>query len=136
MRSVKLSQEGSERGGRTEPGQDQQHGGAERRAARPAQRDQAPGSQRPGRPDGTGSAVRPGRIRKATAEPAAQASQPRRLSTRPTPARWAPPAIGVPASARNKPNVTMLSPVASSAPIRRRLPPSAMSTALAVQAAR
>ena len=50
---------GRKRGGGAEPGQDEQHGGPEGGAARPAQRDPAPG--RPGSGDGTGTAGRPDR---------------------------------------------------------------------------
>ena len=78
--------------------------------------------------------VAAGWSRRASTDPAAQASQPSSPSTRPAPP--AVPAITVPASAKNKPNVTTLIPVASSAPIRNRVPPSRISTALAVQPAR
>ena len=57
----------------------------------------------------------------ATAAPAAQASQPASPIGRPTPMTCAPPAIAVPASEKNRPNVTMLVPAASSAaPARSR----------------
>ena len=77
-----------------------------------------------------------GRSRNAMTDPAAQATQPISPSTSPAPMRWVPPDITVPASAKKKPNVTMLMPSPSSAPIHSRVPPSRMSTALAAQAAR
>ena len=65
-----------------------------------------------------------------------QASQPASPSTSPAPSRCVPPEITVPRSAKKSPNVTMLMPSARRAPIRWRMPPDTMSTALAAQTAR
>ncbi len=70
----------------------------------------------------------------ASATPAVQPTQPRMPSTRPAPR--APSTAGVPRSATNKPSVTALRPSPSSAPARRRMPPSRISTALSAHTAR
>ena len=129
VRSVKLSHDGANAAAAPRPASMTSTTGP---SAVPRGRASAPG--------GTAGAARdpdPRPTRHATTVPAAQATQPMRESTRPGP----PPAVplaemAVPASARNRPNVTALSPRLSSAPSRRRAPPSRMSTALAVQTAR
>ena len=117
-----------ERDGRADGGEherDDRHDLVARRAAETAGQT-APGTT-PFPPDRARRQARPERQPHAcrAGQPAEDAR-----ATRPAPIRWAPPAIGVPASAKNRPNVTALTPRPTSAPARSRVPPSAMRTAL------